>query len=263
MLCGSDNSRRRKLTEVPSAYQFKDGVPFQIYWDNSCLDLLRTCPRKYYYAIVCGLSARGENVHLKFGFLYHQALEYSDRLKVEGIKGVLLERAVLKYVLTISWGWNSDHKMKNRVVLVRAVMAYLDHFKNDAAKTLILQTGKPAVELSFRFEIELEGAYGQYGLCGHLDKLIEFDGANYVLDRKTTLKSFAEDYIKSFKPSGQMQQYTAGGQVGFVADIEGVIIDACYIATNLDTLSRFKVSYTKDQMSEWLDNTKFYIKMAE
>lgn len=251
-------------TDPRTAYIQVEGVFRQLWWDNSSLALLRACPRKYYYAIVLGLRPGKPNPHLIFGMLYHSALEYNDHLIAQGISNLTQRaRMVCRKVLEMSWGWESDHKIKNRIVLVRAVMAYVDHFRNDAAKTILLASGKPAVELSFRFEIDLEGPWGKYGLCGHLDRIAEFDGNRYILDRKTTARNWVDDYIKSFKPSGQMQQYTSGGQIVFVPEISGALIDAVYLASNLDTFGRFAVTYTKAQMEEWLDNTMYYIKSVE
>lgn len=254
------------MNEQASAYKVVEGnVPFQWAWDNSSLALLRTCPRKYYYEIIRGLRPKGGNVHLEFGLMYHAALEYHDRLLAEGVKNpVLRTRSVMRKILTDSFGWQSDHKLKTRQVLVRAVLGYIDHFKFDATKTVLLDNGKPAVELSFRFEMDLDTPWGEpYALCGHLDRIAELDQGNYVLDRKTTQKAFQHEYIEKYKPSGQMMQYTAGAKVGFHADVKGVIIDACYLGTNLDEYGRFMAGYTKDQIAEWLENTKFYIKMAE
>jgi hypothetical protein len=214
--------------------------------------------------MVLGIVPRGENVHLKFGLLYHQALEYHDRLVCQGVKSYTLRaRMVCRYVLAHSWGWESDHKLKNRTNLVRAVMGYVDHFKTDVTKTVTLANGQAAVELSFRFETDYKTPWGDpFMLCGHLDRIADLGDDEFVFDRKTTTKAFITDYIDTFKPSGQMMQYTFGAKVGFHPDVQGVIIDACYISTNLDDYGRFRVSYTKDQISEWYENTQYYISMA-
>ena len=249
-----------------SAYVTKgNDVPFQWAWDNSSLALLRTCPRKYYLEIIRGLRPKGGNVHLEFGLMYHAALEYHDRLAAEGVKDVTLRtRSVMRKILTDSWGWQSDHKLKTRSVLVRAVLATSTTSSSIRLRQLYLATGQPAVELSFRFEIDLKTPWGDpYALCGHLDRIAEVDQGKYVLDRKTTQKAFQHEYIDKYKPSGQMMQYTAGAKVGFHTDIKGVIIDACYLGTNLDEYGRFMAGYTKDQIDEWYENTKFYIRMAE
>ena len=78
--------------------------------------------------------------------------------------------------------WNHEIKNKTRYTLVRAVVWYLEHYKDDQnCKTVMIQ-GVPAVELSFRFAYDLTGFY----LCGHLDRIVETEGRQYVHDRKTT-----------------------------------------------------------------------------
>ena len=189
-----------------SAYREEEGTHRQVWWDNSSLSVLRTCARKYYYQIVLGLRPKGDNPHLIFGLLYHGALEYHDRLVSDGVRDPSIRaRAVMRKVLADSWDWKSEHKTKHRESLVRAVLGYIDHFKQDAVKTLALANGAPAVELSFRFEIDLTNPWGDpYGLCGHLDRIGELDGGLYVIDRKTTSKAFQYEYIQKYKPSGQM-----------------------------------------------------------
>lgn len=237
---------------------------FQVAWDNSSLSTLRTCARKYYYQNILGLRPRGANVHLVFGTLYHGALEHYDRLRAKGQDYQSAVRETLKKLMVDSKDFESDHKTKNRPILLRAVQGYLEHFKDDPAKTLILDNGQPAVELSFRFEIDLQTPFQTpYMLTGHLDRIASFDEELYVLDRKTTSKSFAYDFMETFKPSAQMMQYTSGSKVVFHPNIKGVIIDAVYITTNLDEYSRFMAGYTKDQLEEWFKNTTFYIKLAE
>lgn len=54
------------------------GTHFQFAWDSTSLGLLKECPRKYYYEILCGWRPKRDNVHLTFGLLYHAALEAYD-----------------------------------------------------------------------------------------------------------------------------------------------------------------------------------------
>src|SRR5258706_532234 len=55
--------------------------------------------------------------------------------------------------------WDPDPTLKpfpykNKDQLLYLVVAYLDEFKDDPCKTLILENGKPAVELSFKFQLD-------------------------------------------------------------------------------------------------------------
>jgi hypothetical protein len=71
------------MTE-PAQSPFFAGTALQWAWDSTSLALLKECPRKYHYVMVEGWRAKGESVHLRFGGLYHSALEQYDKLRAEG-----------------------------------------------------------------------------------------------------------------------------------------------------------------------------------
>src|SRR5690606_32074132 len=150
---------------------FSKEIPFlQIGWDSTSLGLLKECPRKYYYNMVLGRQSRGDNVHLTFGGHYHKALEIYDHMKSAGADHEEATDYALRYCLEATterigatdenpkgtgWRpWVSDDSNKNRFTLTRSVLWYLEHFRDDPLKTIQLANGKPAVELSFRFEID-------------------------------------------------------------------------------------------------------------
>lgn len=237
---------------------------FQVAWDNTSLELLRACPRKYYLHNIMGLRPSGESVHLTFGILYHGALEQYDHAIAQGQARREATITAVRWALRESWGWVSDHKVKDRQSLVRAVVSYIEEYKADTAKTVVLANGRAAVELSCRVEIPLDNPWGEpYLLCGHLDKLAEFADATWIFDKKTTTRTLGADYMSQFKPSGQMMQYTFMGKVVWNEPIVGVMIEAVQLQAHGDTFLRFPVKYTEGQLNEWLDNTKFLIKMAE
>jgi hypothetical protein len=237
----------------------------QLAWDNTSLDLLRECARKYYYHNRLGIRSKTNNPHLIFGILYHECLEYYDHRRAEGDDHWTAENKTIRYTLRVSHGWESDHKKKNRRVLVRAVSSYLSQFWNDRSKTVILDNGKPAVELSFRYEIDLQyrDTDLKYVLCGHLDRLAELDGDIWNMDKKTSGNYLGDDYIQQFKPNSQILHYTYSTRIVYSKPVKGVMIDAVHLDTKGDNFGRFPVLPTAGQLEEWLENTKFLIKMAE
>jgi hypothetical protein len=50
---------------------------------------------------------------------------------------------VVKGMLLRTDDWRPDDKYKNRTTLVKAAIRYLDKFKDDKAKTMIMEDGKP------------------------------------------------------------------------------------------------------------------------
>lgn len=304
-------------TDAPSP--FLPGTKVQFAWDSTSLGWLKTCPRLYQYQMIEGWRAKGHGVHIVFGQHYHAALELYDKARIgqiqayegnepiEGEPGPLDHENALRLVVhsVLQWTWEeyddftaeghrpsgpwpSDHPAKNRFTLVRSVIWYLDQFKDDPASTLILANGKPAVELSFRMEldwgpkitfmgldpsmpfgasekaVEIKQDSGQpYILCGHLDRVVEYGGQKYVMDRKTTGSSPTPHYFDGFAPDNQMSIYTLAARVQFSTPVAGVIIDAAQIAVGFTRFQRGFTYRTETQLEEFLADTRFWFAQAE
>jgi len=249
---------------------------YQIAWDSTSLGWLKECPRKYYYHMIEGWTSKHEAVDLKFGQLYHGALEIYDRYLAKGIDHDLSVKAAVEHALTHSWTdgvgpWRSainldpnDRKsLKCREFLIRSVVWYLDRFKNDPAKTKIMVGGLPMVELNFKFEIDYEFSYGTpYSLCGYLDRVVEFQGEPFVMDRKTTLMTLGSSYFDNYDPDNQMSLYSVAARIAFHTPVRGVIIDAMQIAVGFSRSVRHFIFKTPDQLDEWMKDLRMWLENA-
>jgi hypothetical protein len=279
------------IEAVPAQSPFFAGTTLQWAWDSTSLALLKECPRKYHYVMVEGWRAKGESVHFRFGGLYHSALEQYDKLRAEGTSHDEALEEVVYNVLLDTWEpdepneapfeqyphragkpWDSGHNLKNRHTLIRTIVWYLEGFRDDAAKTVILADGKPAVELSFRMELD-QWPTGQdgwrwlteehpYTLCGHLDRLVEFAGGYYVMDRKTTGSTLGGYYFDGFNPDNQMTLYTLAGRIIFNTPVRGVILDAAQIAVGFSRFDRGITYRTEDQLNEWMHDLGYWLSAA-
>ena len=92
-----------------------------------------------------------------------------------------------------------NSKIRTRYYLVRALVWYLEHYKNDPCETVILPSGKPAVELSFRVPLPIEVGGVSLLLCGHIDRAVRFNDYLYVSDYKTT-KSLTQATLPDVRP---------------------------------------------------------------
>lgn len=262
---------------MAAASPFIAGTSIQYVWDSTSLGWLKECPRKYYYQMIKGYRPKGESVHLKFGLIYHSALELYDKLKADLGSPRDHEQAlfeVVRYCLTETWNpesvnpttgeiiaahpWDSGHNVKTRETLLRSVIWYLEHFKDDPAKTVILANGKPAVELSFKMPLE-----EPYILSGHLDRVVEFNGNRYVSDRKTCSTTISPYYYNQFEPNNQMSLYSIASKIVFDAPVSGVMIDAAQVAVGFTRFGRGFTYRTPDQLEEWLDDTRAWFRLAE
>lgn len=266
--------------EMPSP--FLPGTNIQYAWDSTSLGYLKTCPRLYQYHMIEGWQAKGESIHLRFGIEYHQALQDYDICKSTGIThDEALFDTVRALLLRIA-DWNPDpqrpsEEVKSKTNLVRTVIWYLDHFEHDQAKTMILKDGTPAVELSFRFELDWGPQAGEvlvnddggiltsqpYLLCGHLDRVVDYQGETYVMDRKTTGSTPGSYYFDQYAPHNQMSLYTFAGQIVLDSPIKGVIIDAAQIAVGFSRFTRGMTFRTPDQINEWLGDLAYWFGLAE
>lgn len=241
-----------------------NGVQFA--WDSTSLDWLKRCPRMYQYAMLEGWRPRNESPHLRFGIEYHQALHEYDIHRVGGLSHNESLRNVVRDLLLRTTDWDPDHEYKTRDFLIRTVVWYCDHFANDPAKTVVLENGKPACEVSFRFELDYGPENGQdqpFTLSGHLDRVVEYGGELFVMDRKTTTTTPSAFYFNQYEPNNQMSLYTLAGQVVLSATIKGVIIDCAQIAKEFSRFVRGTVYRTKDQLNEWLHDLRYWLGLAE
>lgn len=263
---------------------FIEGTFIQYAWDSTSLEWFKRCPRLYQYQMIEGYRPKGESIDLRFGIEVHQALHDYDLSRAAGVNhDDSVHDVIQELVLRVAdWDpaieeYGDKAKYKNRDTLIRSVIWYLDHYKNDPAKTVIMSDGKPACEVSFRFELDWgvevttvddEEGKGQtlfqpYLLCGHLDKVVEFNGELLTKDVKTLKSTPSSYFFDQFEPHNQMTLYTLAGKVLFDMPVRGVIIDA--IATQIEgTQFNRGVTYrTPDQLDEWLKDLRFWTGKAE
>lgn len=257
----------------PAASPFSQVVPgLQLAWDSTSLGNLKACPRKYYYSMILARAPRGTSAHLDFGSYYHTALEVYDHAKALGADHDQAHLVALKCAMVLTWDrdmnrpWLSSIPEKTRFTLVRTVSWYLEQFKDDPLQTIILANGKPAVELSFRFQLDYGPASAsaeRFMLSGHLDRLVQYNGGIYVVDRKTTKSALGESFFQQFSPHNQFTLYTIGASVVYEAESSGVIVDAAQIGAGFSRFQRRFAPRNQDQLEEYLDDLKQWLQMAE
>jgi hypothetical protein len=263
---------------VGTTSPFLPGTKIQFAWDSTSLGLIKTCPRLYQYTMIDGWGHRGESIHLRFGIEYHHALEFYAHQRADGVKHEIAIQNTIREILVRTHDWVMDTstktgKYKNRETLLSLVVDYLDHFIDDPCTTYIKSDGTPAVELSFRFELDFgpeagEGSLDEgsqpYLLCGHLDRVVTFNDHLFVMDHKTTTTTPSDYYFNQYEPNNQMTLYTIAGQMVLHTPIKGVMIRAAQIL--LEKPHRFIVGFTyrtQDQIEEWLGDLRLHLSLAE
>ena len=269
---------------------FLPGTNIQFAWSSTGLNLLKECPRKYQYTVIDGWGSRDESIHLRFGIEYHTALQDYAVSRANNINHDDAIHDTIRALHNRVFDWNPDRNSragtyKNRETVASLVIDYLDHFVDDPAETVILDDGTPAVELSFRFELDwgpkahlpyidelgpiadfvASQVVGQpYLLCGHLDRVVNYADHLYVMDRKTSISTLSGYYFDQWSPSNQMTLYTLAGKIMLNSPIKGVIIDAAQVLLEKPNAFARGFAYrTADQLDEWLVDLRYLLHQAE
>jgi len=253
----------------------------QIAWDSTSLGAFLTCPEYYHLRIIEGWQTPTESVHLRFGQHYATALEHYYKHRAEGDDDLTATVKVVREALIATWEygyrtpedatakrnplpgtgypWVSGHTTKTRENLIRTIIWYLDQFgDNDPCEVVTLADGSPAVELSFRFEIDAGLLW-----CGHLDRLVRYGDDSYVMDQKTTGSTIGPYWFDQWKTEGQFLGYALAGQVVFDTPVRGVIVDGAQIAVGFSRFERGFINFTEAQLNEWADEAVEWMRTAQ
>ena len=236
--------------------------------DSTSLGTFKVCPRMYYYSVIQGWTPREQSVHLTFGLLVHQGLERYDHAVAKGSDHSEALRTTVRWVLEATWNkplarpWISNDPNKNRVTLIRSLIWYLDQFgPNDSLQTITLTNGKPAVELSFSFDIGWTTPSGGEAViaCGHLDRLAMFAGEPVIADRKTTKGALSPSWFNKFSPGNQFSMYTLAGRLAFDLPVRKLVVDGMQVLVGGTRFQRGLVIRTDGQVEEWLSEAHWWL----
>ncbi len=261
------------LLPRPLNSSFSTKLPtLQLGIDSTSLGEFKICPRRYYYSLVEGWQTRLQSAHLVFGIALHKARETYDYARSSGAGHEDALDKSLGEVLQSTWNselgrpWLSDIPIKTRVTLVRTVVWYLDTLgQDDPLQTVQLANGRPAVELSFRFDSGYRSRLtGEAFLfCGHLDRIARFHEQYYIVDIKTTGHSLDERFFGQFTPDNQMSLYALAGRVGYSIPVSGLIIDGVQIGVGFSRFSRFPITRDEAQINEWYEGAGHWLAQIE
>lgn len=241
----------------------------QVIWSASSLTSYMKCPRYYYYTYIQGWSSAKKSVHLLFGGWYATAMETFYTQVSAGVEPLVALRETVREALQNTWDvedeegeWISDHNTKTRDNLIRSIVWYIDQYYLDPAAEdypiSVLADGTPAVELKFVWELA-----DNIMLRGVLDRVVEADDGQYIMDQKTTGGAISAYYFKQYTNDAQMSTYTITGKVLYNLPVKGIIVDAAQIAVGFTRFGRGFISRSNQQLEEFKDTAIAYIRRAQ
>lgn len=277
------------ITESAADSPFIPGTTLQYAWDSVSLTAAMACWRRYQYQILEGLRPRGpaRAIALDFGIAFHKGMElYQGARAFGGEHFAAVEHTVDALTRDPHYAalpaeepaaederpdnpeeqddgiHRRNAKIRTRYHLMRAVVWYLEHYAADLARTIILPSGAPAVELSFRLPLPIQVGGHDMLLSGHIDRAVELEGGLYVSDYKTT-KSLSKQFFDNFELSHQLTGYSVGGNAILHQPISGIIIDGIALQVGGVQFARRPTKRTAGQIDEYLETVQDTMLEAE
>ena len=252
--------------EEPSSINtaFKNGVQFA--WDSTSIGLFKTCPRKYELTIIKGYVPRIMPPPLAFGIHLHTLLQTWHKLVESNLDRHTALMRVTKLAGLLGETLPSGDTARTKQTLVRTIVWYLEQFWDDKAVTVKLTNNQPAVEYHF-FLLFMSYMNHEIFLCGHIDRIVQWQLATYACDYKTTKYSLDGKFFSRFKPSTQMSLYTLAThlktpEIHNIASAHGVIIDGIQLGVNFSRFARQVVTFSLEEINEYIESLKYWITQA-
>lgn len=238
---------------------FEPQLPQHI--DSSMLATFRTCEMKFYWTYVRRLAPTGISVDLHFGGAFAAALE-AARVEFYGNNGTMdSARHAALHTLFYEWGeYEAPEKSaKNLEACWAALDKYFEEypFPTDQIQPAKRHDGLPAVE--FTFAIPLPVNHPETGepilYCGRFDMLGELASRGWVVDEKTTGRTWPANWVDQWKMRGQFLGYTwAARQSGYA--VEGAIVRSPLILKReIRMLSTGPMYYPEWLVDKWYHQT--------
>lgn len=236
--------------------------------DNFALTMFQSCPAKYKLRIVDGWTSRRKSAALGFGGAFHHGLAqwYRTGSRAEMLKGV-------------KDAWPDGMPVDDYRTLAKCVETLMAYVNKYPAETFAVVSGPdgPLIEVSFTLPT---GLYLRCGNCQHLDKseptdpacshcgaakeeieyggifdgLVEFSGAVYVLEHKTTSQLGAY-YFDQFRPNNQVTGYTWGAGLLSGKRVGGALVNAIGVyKASAPKFERQVTVRSEIEMAEWLQS---------
>lgn len=231
--------------------------------DNFALTMFQSCPAKFDLRILQGWTSRRKSAALGFGGAFHAGLAawYRTGSRVEMLKAVKDQ-------------WPDGMPVDDYRSLQKCVEVLLAYVKQYPAETFRVVPGMVEVAFTLSTGMYLScfgcgaklGAWnGKDALCGHcgkelelieyggiFDLLVEFSGAVYVVDHKTT-SQMGGGFFDQFKPNNQITGYTWASRLLTGMRVGGALINAvCALKASATRFERQISTRTDDEIAEWL-----------
>ena len=237
----------RYTKTVPSQKNFLSGLTAGTnrFFDNSTLDSMRVCPRRYYYSKIRRWKADRSAIALVFGSAWHAAMDYLWANPSASAKKVF-EEGFLKEWNKSEFSETEDFDLFPRTPqrAFEMISKYIERYQSWLENNIKVE----AIEKAFI--VPLSENHQNLFYIGKWDKLYKQGNFYHIVDHKTT-SSFANTWLNSWSPNGQVDGYLYAGHMEYGDMFKSVMIDGALVSKTQIDFRRVPIERQIDMLDNW------------
>lgn len=241
--------------------------------DNSKLNCLKECPRKYYYRhVLCWAPNGKKSAALAFGSAWHAAmdavwsqLDLAPNLPVDEVVDTAMKAFGNSwtedgYPMEDSEPFGismSDLEPRTPFNAMEMLFNYIDRRRDLMDKAELLYIERPFI---VPLSADLSTLY-----IGKLDKTIRFEGGISVVEHKTTsmyskASGIRPSFLDSFSPNSQVDGYLHALKMLHGEEAKSVLVDVALVHKHVhDAFAIQPVRKVKSAMDEFIADAQYWI----
>jgi CRISPR/Cas system-associated exonuclease Cas4 (RecB family) len=229
-------------------------------YDSTSITTYLTCPRKYFYRIVCGFVAKAATPpYFAFGSAYHKFREVLDQTMMDTIDGrPYTESEAFVKAITAAKSYAAKH-LKAPEVGTKFDFMTPERLQLSCTKAfeVWLAERKKFQILAAEQIVTVKLPHGTF-IHGKIDRLINWNGRLWVWDYKTTSK-LGPFYERSLEPNDQFTRYIWIARELNGREPAGLMVDVLFNSKKEGPkFQTMPTSRTKSQLEMWVREHKYW-----
>jgi hypothetical protein len=237
-----------KLTETLKAVEpFPSGITTHSgnrFFDNSTLDSMRVCPRRFYFSKIRKWKQDRDSIALLFGSAWHATMDYLWQHPSSTPEQAIVPFQKMWDSSEFADSLDFDSFPRTPMRAFEMLTRYIERYQN----WLINDIELVAVEKSFI--VPLSEHLQKLFYIGNWDKVYKERNFYHIADHKTS-SSFASSWLNSWSPNGQVDGYLYGGHMYYGDQFKSVMIDGALVQKTSIDFRRVPIERQTDMLEQW------------
>lgn len=214
------------------------------FFDNSTLDSMRVCPRRYYYSKIRKWKPDKSSIALVFGSSWHAAMdflwEFPESTAEKTWEAFLKEWNKSEFVDSDLF----DTFPRTPARAFDMLKKYIERYQSWLVHNI------EVVAIEHSFIVPLSESNQELFYIGKWDKLYKEGKFFHIVDHKTS-SSFANTWLNSWSPNGQVDGYLYAGHMSYGDLFKSVMIDGALVSKTQVDFRRVPIERQIDMLDNW------------